>query len=507
MNIFSAITTPLNVAVTRIVHAALKLLPLSFRQNPPLPGLSGGYHEIWRIAYPLIIMSASNTIMQFVDRKFLASYSTAAVAAALPAGALSFVFFSFFMVTLNFTSAIVAQHFGNRDSHGCIRATWNGFYFALFAAVIVVLVMPWIGIRIIDMSGHGKEIILLERRYFIALIPSGAFICLCAPLFSYFSGQGKTWHIAVINLITCSLNVILNYLLIFGNFGFPELGITGAGIATSIASACSLIAVMSWFLGLNQWRHPTRRFRSLNLEEITRLLKFGSPSGLRCFLDVGAFTMMTFLIGRISQAAMAVNTIVLSINMLSFLPMLGLSDATSIVVGQYIGRGKPEVSFRAAFRSWHLAMIYASFMAAIFILFPTWLLNHFSPKTSGPIDFNAVVEAGHRLLPWVAAFNFFSATKFIFMGALRGAGDTWSVMFICVAFSWLIMIPGVVILIVGFGTSITAVWIFLTIYAMLECIIIFLRFKSGKWQNIKMIKRQPHPAEMVSVEPQTAPIE
>jgi MATE family multidrug resistance protein len=139
-------------------------------------GSSGVCLAIWRVAYPLIIMSASHTIMQFCDRKFLAYNSTEDVAVALPSGILLFTHFSFFVVTVFFTSALVAQHFGNYDRQACVSAAWNGFYFALGAAVVILFVLPWIGIAIINNSGHPTELIFRERSYFIALIPSGAFM-------------------------------------------------------------------------------------------------------------------------------------------------------------------------------------------------------------------------------------------------------------------------------------------------------------------------------------------
>ncbi len=457
-----------------------------------IPGAAkeGGYLEIWRIAYPLIIMSASNTIMQFCDRKFLALNSTEDVAAALPAGVLTFTLFSFFMVTVNFTSALVSQYFGKQDKAACVRSVWNGFYFGLFAAAIILFIIPWIGLTIINMGGHSGELLTRERSYYISMIPSGAFVCLGGAFGAYFSGQGKTGYIAVVNVFSCLVNIGLDYIMIFGKLGCPAMGIAGAGIATSIATFLSFAILMLLFLTRNQEQYPTRKHREFRMEYIKRLLKFGTPAGLQCFLEVGAFTTLSFLIGKIGQTEMAVTTIVLSIDTLSFLPLLGLGDATSIVSGQYIGRGKRKIVWSIAARSWIIATCYMTISGLIFVLFPEWLIGQFAPAKSGSIDFDTIVQLGRTILICAAIFNFFDATKFVFMGALRGAGDTRMILIICVSCAWGLMIPGILIIILVLKMSLAAVWIFMTFHLGIEATMVFFRFLSGRWKNINMIERE-----------------
>jgi MATE family multidrug resistance protein len=289
-------------------------------------------------------------------------------------------------------------------------------------------------------------------------------------------------------MIACLLNIVLDYLLIFGKWGFPAMGISGAGIATSIGSFATFLMVISWFLLMDQQRYPTRSNRIFKLTAIKKLVNFGTPAGLQCFLDVGAFTAIIFMIGSINQEAMAVTTIALSINMICFLPLLGLSDATSIVVGQAIGKGNHNAAEHVAYRAWLMAAIYMAFAGTIFIFFPNWLIGHFAPQNIGSIRFEEVIVAGRSILLCAAIFNFFDATKFILMGALRGAGDTKALLLICVCSAWFLMVPGVIVIIFVLKMSVITVWIYLTIYVMIESSLIFWRFKTGKWRQIKLIE-------------------
>jgi MATE family multidrug resistance protein len=468
------------------MHIFKKILSYFGRRHFIEPG---GYIEIWNIAYPLVIMSASHSIMQFVDRKFLAMNSTEDVAAALPAGILYFTMFCFFMVTTNFTSALVAQFFGARDNNSCVRASWTGFYFAIMAAVLIVFAMPYIGLLFIQMGGHSPKMISLENEYFLSLVPSGAFVCISAAFFAFFSGRGKTAYVATVNTIACVLNIFLDYIFIFGKLGLPAMGIVGAGLATSLATMFSFVCILCLFLAVDQQQFETRKHRDFRWDYLKKLFGFGTPAGLQVLFDVGAFTLVTFMIGHVSKEALATTTIALSINLLSFMPLLGFSDATSIITGQFIGRNKHNIAAKCAYRAWRMAAVYMCFAGLVYLLLPRPLIGMFSPNQQNGIDFEEIMRSGSVILALAALFNFFDATKFIFMGALRGAGDTKAVMIISSLCAWGIMVPGTVTMIFVFKAGVAQIWMFLTFYILIESLIIFWRFRSGKWQKINMIDR------------------
>ncbi|MFA7183994.1 MAG: MATE family efflux transporter [Victivallales bacterium] len=456
----------------------------------------GGYRQILRVAYPLVILSASHTIMQFVDRQFLALNSTEDVAAALPGGILYFAMFCFFMVTINFTNALVAQFFGAGDMTSCVRSCWTGFYFAVFAGCLIVFFVPPLGECIIRAGGHSPAIVSREIEYFMALAPSGVFMCMGAAFFAFFSGRGKTVYVATVNTIGCALNILLDYLFIFGHWGCPKLGIYGAGFATSLASVFSFLCILVIFLFVNQGRLPTRKYRSFRFNYLKKLFSFGTPAGIQVLCDVGAFTMVIFLVGHISDEALAATTITLAINQIVFLPLLGFSDATSIITGQFIGMDKLDTAEKCAARAWRIVALYMCLAGAVYLIWPEALLKLFRPENKNAIEFGDILRDGAILLALAAFYNFFDATKFIFMGALRGAGDTRAVMFIAISFSWGVMVPGVLLLIFVFKTSIVGVWVFLSIYVILESMMMLWRFRSGHWRKIEMVKRHPSESEV-----------
>lgn len=447
----------------------------------------GGYLEICRIAYPLVIMSASHSIMQFVDRKFLAMNSTLDVAASLPSGILYFTLFCFFMATCNYTSALVAQYYGANDHALLLRAVWSGLALAAVSGLIILLLVPTLGRYLITHSGHSPELAAKELAYFNGLLPSGIFICLSAPLFAFFSGQGRTKVVAVINIGGCLLNIVLDYMFIFGKWGAPEWGIFGAAIATSICCMASFATILIFFLLQNQQKYRTRAFPRPQWTLFKKLVGYGAPAGFQTFIDVGAFAFITFMIGNIGEAALAASVIALSINNILFVPLLGLADSIAIVTGQYIGRNQKNIAEKAVYRAWRLAAIYMSLGIVCYLGFPEVLANFFYPQKASNIDFAEVTRICAGVLAAACVFNACDSIKFIFMGAMRGAGDTVAVFVINLCTAWLVMVPGVIFFTKVMPIGVVPLWGFIAAVACLDAGFFLWRFQSGKWRKINLI--------------------
>jgi len=133
---------------------------------------------------------------------------------------------------------------------------------------------------------------------------------------------------------------------------------------------------------------------------------------------------------------------------------------------------------------------------AIYLIWPEVLIKLFQPENKGDIVFSEILRDGAILLALAAFYNFFDATKFVFMGALRGAGDTKVLMLIAISFSWGIMVPGVLLIIFVIKGSIIMVWAYLSVYIALESMMMFWRFRSNRWQKIEMIKRHKYDREV-----------
>lgn len=449
----------------------------------------GGYREVLGIAGPLIISTASMTVTLFVDRMFLSWYSLAAVAASLPAGITYFTVCSLFMGTAQYVNSIVAQLHGAGDKPGCSRATWQGLFFALASApIILAFIYP--ARYIFDWSAHGPQIVELEKDYFSILMLGGVMVPINAALSGFFSGRGRTWIVMWGNILGNAANVALDYALIFGHWGFPEMGMNGAAIGTAVTG---VIPALYWGREMlsrkYQSEYRTRAEFRWDPRLLFLLVRFGIPSGMQLFLDVGSFSLFILLVGRLGEVDLAVSNIVLSIEMLSFLPMVGMSIATAILVGNYIGAKEIGVAEKSAYSALKLSLGYMAFMATLFVACPKLFLGLFRPASESPAAFSEIVTKGVVVLRMVAAYTLMDTLFIVFSGALRGAGDTRFAMWAQVILAWVMFVPPVYIIIEILGWGLFAAWGWGVVYVTVLGLVFLLRFRSGKWKDIEMIRR------------------
>ena len=445
-----------------------------------------GYALVLRVSLPLIVGMASSTIMMVTDRIFLANYSLEAVAAAMPAGILAFVPTSFFMGVCTYANVFIAHYYGARAKHRIGPALWQGIYFALLSGLLMIAI-SFSADFLFALGGHPPEVQELEKIYFTALTLGGGFNVIMAVLGCFYSGQGITRPIMVINIIGMLLNVPLNYLMINGLGPFPEMGIFGAALATVISwiVECLLFAFIIFSrANLDQFNlRPSWPERDL----LKRLWRFGLPSGLQFVADVATFTLFVFLVGRMGLQALAANNIVFSLNQIAFVPVLGLNVGISTLVGQSLGARNTQAAQEVTASAMHLAFLYMLGVALWFVLAPLPLLELFRPREMAGPEFTAISRLGVELLRLVAIYCIFDSFTIIYSGALRGAGDTRFVMLAMLITSLTIMIaPTILAVYMDWGIKFT--WYCMTVYISVLGIIYYKRFKSGVWKSIQVVE-------------------
>jgi MATE family multidrug resistance protein len=354
--------------------------PPQAEARPPVPG---GYRELWRIAYPLVLSTAGMTINQFVDRIMLGRHAMVDIQAALPAGIMSFTLVCGFMALCGYVNTFVAQHHGAGQPRECARMTAQGVFLALLSWPVMLAFIP-LGEWLLNLSQHPPQVLQAELAYFRPLMWGSLAVPLGAAISSFYTGRGDTLRNMLCMLAGNVVNIALDYAWIFGRWGFPEWGIAGAAWATVIASFIPPLLLFAHYFGSARLRAAfgtvaTFRFdRPLTL----RLLRFGTPAAAHFILDVGGFTFFVLLLGRLGGVELAASNIAFSINHLSFMPLVGLGIAVSTVVGQYQGRGDSATATRAGWTGMKMGWIYAIGVGILFVIFPAWSRSFPSPAAS-----------------------------------------------------------------------------------------------------------------------------
>ena len=447
-----------------------------------------GYRDVLAISLPLVASMGSITLMQFTDRIFLAGYSMDAISAALPAGIVSFTAISFFMGVANYVNAFVAQYTGAGSFNRVGASLWQGIYFSLFAAAFLAS-LYFVSRPVFDLIGHSPPIRALEVCYFNILTLGAGLVVMGSALSCFYTGRGLTWAVMLVNLSGAAVNIPLDYCLIYGIGPFPRLGIAGAGIATVtaygviVAIFCLLI-----FSRKNRNLFGTWGTRAFDRELFRRLMRYGAPSGVQFFLEISGFTFFIQMLGRLGEVQLAASNIVLSIESLSFMPMIGFHVGNATLVGQAIGNGTPQDGMTATGNALKITMMYMAAIAFIFVFFSEPLLHLFKVQGHTPAQYGKIVDLGVILLRFVAVFCLFDSLNLIFSGAIKGAGDTRFIMWTIAAMCLGLMIIPTYLAVEVLHAGIYTVWTIATLYVCALGVAFMLRYRQGKWKEMRVIE-------------------
>ena len=448
------------------------------------------YREVLRVCFPLVMSMSATTVMEFTDRVFLSNYSIDAISAVAPAGITAYLFMAFFGGVAGYTQVFIAQYHGAGKPDRIGASLWQGIYFTLISGIIFILLSFFAAEPIFALAGHPPEVQELEQIYFNIICRGAVLHVAMSCLSAFFSGRGITRPVMLFHIIGMVVNIPLDYALIYGAFGLPELGVTGAALAT-VTSWLIVTALLVFFIFTEENKRMYRLYSSFRFDSelFGRLLKFGIPGSLQFTLDILAFTLFILLVGRIGKLELAATNIVISINALAFMPSMGVSQGVSALVGQALGRKEPNNARRITWSSIHLLLLYIILVDLLFIFFPEQVLALFIPTTHSPEEYGEIVRIGVSLLQIVSAYLLLDAMYMVLSGVLRGAGDTRFMMWAIGIASFVFMIIPVYIGVIYLGFTITQAWFCVLTFIGALFLIVFFRYRQGKWQDMLVIER------------------
>ena len=444
-----------------------------------------GGRDVVVLALPLVVSTASWTVMNFTDRMFLFWHSTQTMAAAMPAGMLYFSVLCFPLGVAAYVNTFVAQYHGAGQSDRIGLAVWQGARIGLYMTPLLLATIPLAPV-VFRLAGHGEEIASLEVLYYQVLTFGGGATIIAAALSAFFTGRGATRVVMIVSVSSSLLNVVLDYLLIFGHGGFPAMGIEGAAWATVISQWFRVIAYWRiMMMPCHRDRYQLATGRHFDGELFRRLLRYGGPNGLQFVVEVAAFSTFIILVGRLGEEAITATTLAFNVNSVAFVPMLGLGIAVTTIVGQQLGKNQPELAARATWTSFWMAFSYMGAMAVLYVLVPgVFLLGHASGRS--PEEFAPLREVTIVLLRFVAAYSLLDAANLIFVSAIKGAGDTRFVLWVSLIMSPLpVLICWLGITQLGFG--LIWCWWVITGWICSLGVIYLCRFLQGRWRQMRVI--------------------
>ncbi|THB69221.1 MAG: MATE family efflux transporter [Gammaproteobacteria bacterium] len=449
----------------------------------------GGIREMVAIALPMVVSHACETAMTFTDRLFLSRLGSEYMAASMGGGLSAFVMMTFFFGLIGYSTALVAQYLGSGQKEKCASTLTQCAVIALLAFPIILALRP-LAVSYFKWMGVSDPQLLLQTQYFNILIYGVLFSLLRHSFSSYFSGIGRTKIVMIAAIISMLVNVIANYTLIFGKFGFPALGITGAAIGTVFSSFIGFAVIAyAYFARENRMEFEIMVSFRFDLKVMHTLLRFGTPAGLEFFLNLLAFNVMVFLFHSQGANIAAAITIVFNWDMVSFLPMIGINIGVISLVGRYMGSGNPDLAHRSTWSGLKLAWIYSFFVLIAFACFPHYLVSVFHPTELQNEFQQNIAPMAITMLRLAALYVMADAMFLVFGGALRGAGDTLWAMVTSVLFHW-ILVAVLFVMLNLIEASPAISWLTLCLIFIVFSFVFYLRYKGGKWRKIKVVGQE-----------------
>jgi len=425
------------------------------------------------LGLPLVGSHVAQMMITLIDTLMLGWYDVDALAAQVLAGTMFFVFFIF---GSGFAWAVmpkVATAEGAGDERQARRVTRMGLWASIMFGVAV---MPFFLFAepVLLALGQAPELAAMGADY-LAIAGWGIFPALMVmTLKSFLAALEKTQAVLWITVAAVFANALVNYMLIFGNWGAPELGIVGAAWASLVVQLLSLVLIMAYA----QWATPEHqlfvRFWRADWEAFGEVFKLGWPIGITALAEVGLFAASSVMMGWIGTLQLAAHGIAMQVISLAFMVHLGLSNAATVRAGRAYGRGEIRALRHGAYTVFGMSMIVASLAVVVFLVMPELLLSAFLDP-SDP-DAPAVMAIGVGLMAAAALFQLVDAAQVMALGVLRGVQDTRVPMVIAGIAYWVIGVPVSYLLGVSFGLGGVGIWLGLAVGLAVAAVLLIWRF-------------------------------
>ncbi|AIF69755.1 damage-inducible protein DinF [Palaeococcus pacificus DY20341] len=447
--------------------------------------------RLWALAWPAILANISSTLVNLVDMIMVGQLGSLAIASVGLGGQ-----FSWFMMPLMFavssgTLALVARFVGAKDFEKAEEVLEQSIYLAFLMGIPVLLLGVFFGDDALKLMGASEEVIELGYSYIKIFFMFYPINFLSFAAFSALRGAGDTKTPMKLSLLMNAANVVLNYLLIFGKFGFPRLEVKGAALASGISIALAFIVGLFLFLSGSLVLKLEPKFK-FEVDMVRRILRIGIPATIERILFSFYGFLYISIVTRFGTIALAAHQMGLRVESIAYMPAFGFNVATSALVGQSLGEKNPEKAEKVVYEALKMVSLFMGIMGLVLIVFPRYLVMPFITRNDP--NYAEVLRLAAIYLIIVGISEIPLGWIFVLSGALRGAGDTKSPMYVTAISKLLFRIlPSYIF---GFGISlwiihikgmgVIAAWLAMTLETFTSAAMFWWIFKRGRWKEIEV---------------------
>lgn len=419
---------------------------------PSSPSILRECAQSLRLGIPLMIGQLSQMLMGVVDTLMVGHLGVTELAGLTFASALFHVPLVFGIGVLTAVAVFTSNARGAENAkdarESCRNGLWLGTMLGLGLFLLALAVLP-----LHRHVGQAPEVISAARNYYLYVMASLIPTLASMALKNHADALNHPWPPFWIFMGGVLLNVLLNWLLIYGHWGLPAMGLDGAGLATLLARVAILVAVLGWLIrarGLRDWV-PHRRWLSPCWFWLKKLSAVGFPASIQMLCEVTAFSIAGILMGKFGPAALAAHQVAITLAGTAFMIPLGLSMALTVQIGSAVGANEIPRLRNIALSGWIMAFGYAALTASVFLIFGNTLASWF-------VDAPDVVALAATLLVIVGFFQIADGLQVASSAMLRGLHDTKIAAWMGFVSYWLLGLPTSMVLAFTFSTGPSGVW-------------------------------------------------
>ena len=434
---------------------------------------------ILALSLPAIIEMGLNTLLGVADVVMLGQLiGSNAIASVGFSNQIMYLLIFTFSAFNTGAIAMISRAYGEKDYDKLKNIAEQNVILNLIIGIIIMVISLMTRALIFTIYDIEPAIFADAVTYFTIILIGFVPMFLSFSFAAILRGSGDTKTPMRITALVNALNVIGNYVLITGWGPFPELGIAGAALSTSLSR---LVAVLIYINHLYFKEHDFKlKFRLIFDTKIIRpLFRISLPGGIEQALMQLSFVIVGIFIAKLTTSSEALFRILIQIESLSFMPAVGFSIAAATLVGKSLGEKDIQKATEVGYTASFLGMSWGIFMAIIFLVFPSALIAFFTHESE-------IILLGIPVMPFLAinqpGLNF----MIVISGALRGAGDTTKVMVYTILRLWLFFVPLSYVFILYFGNGVAGLWHSEIISILLFASALFYRFKGKKWAEIRI---------------------
>ncbi len=436
---------------------------------------------LFALTWPIFIEIMLHMLMGNADTLMLSQYSDNSVAAVGVANQILFLLIVMFGFIATGTTILVAQYMGGNNYKAAkeissVSLSANTL-FSILISVVIVLASE----DILQLMNLPQEL-MADAKFYLQVVGGFSFIqALIMTAGAILKSYGYTKDSMYLTIGMNLINIIGNYLFIFGPFGIPVLGVQGVAISTVVSRFIGLIAILYI---LKQRVHFTLNLKDmfkLPAQYIKKLLYIGIPTAGEQLSYNSSQMVITFFITMIGTEALTTKVYAQNLMMFIFLFSSAVSQGTQILVGYMVGAKEYETAYKRCFKSLHYGIVISTLMAIIFTFFSDQLLGIFTSN-------ERILEVGGTLILLTILLEPGRAFNMIIIGSLRAAGDIRFPTYIGILSMWGVSVPIAYVLGIHYDLGLVGVWIAFIADEWVRGIIMYYRWKSKAWQGKRFIQ-------------------